>query len=192
MHLHPGRERGYPNPVKRSGKVRKLPNVRLKRYDYSVTASKDGQFYLQPPYPPRINRTVQALAKPRSRAKARLAVGNGPKDPKRPPWGAKKNPWPTTVHKDYKLKWRNIEYVFVPELTRKPHGSPSRRWAGPVKRIELLKGRKPKVTWETHAPGWIWWGWRGGSGVGWGSRATATSPNPRGVNMFFGDVLHLP
>ena len=36
-------------------------------------------------------------------------------------------------------KWRNIEYVFVPELTRKPHGTPSRRFAGPVTRIEYVQ-----------------------------------------------------
>ena len=38
-----------------------------------------------------------------------------------------------------KRQWKNIEYVFVPELTRKPHGNPSRRWAGPVTRIEHVK-----------------------------------------------------
>eukprot|EP00435_Cladocopium_sp_Y103_P045155 s2175_g12.t2 len=95
-----------------------LPNVRLKRFDYSLTIANDGSNHLRPPYPPRINRTIES----------------------RPQVGHKhKNPWPTREHKDYKLQWKNIEYVFVPELTRKPHGNPSRRWAGPVTRIEHVK-----------------------------------------------------
>ncbi|CAK9010188.1 Uncharacterized protein SCF082_LOCUS10571 [Durusdinium trenchii] len=162
--MHPNRLRGYPNPIKRNpdkaqemkkrgmggremkgarelllstwdsfqdGKhrplVRRLPNVKLKRFDYSLTTSADGLFYLRPPYPPRINRTIEC----------------------EPPGKAKKNPWPTTVHKDYKLKWKNIEYIFVPELTRKPHGTPQRRWTGPVTRVEHREG-KAKVTMVTH------------------------------------------
>ncbi|CAK9026461.1 unnamed protein product [Durusdinium trenchii] len=127
-HMHPNRLRGYPNPIKRNpDKVRRLPNVKLKRFDYSLTTSADGLFYLRPPYPPRINRTIEC----------------------EPPGKAKKNPWPTTVHKDYKLKWKNIEYIFVPELTRKPHGTPQRRWTGPVTRVEHREG-KAKVTMVTH------------------------------------------
>lgn len=62
--------------------VRRNPNVQLKRDDFSLTTANDGAYFLRPPYPPRINRTLPAAASGR----------------------AKKNPWPTTVHKDYKLR----------------------------------------------------------------------------------------
>ena len=130
MHCHPGRERGYPNPIKRQpGKVRRLPNVKLKSFDYSVSVAGDGTHHLRPPFPPRVNRTIDV--EPQEAHKT-------------------KNPWPTKAHKDYKLKWRNIEYVFVPELTRKPHGTPSRRFAGPVTRIEYVQNGKPKTSLVTH------------------------------------------
>ncbi|CAE7308361.1 unnamed protein product [Symbiodinium necroappetens] len=128
IHCHPGRPWGYPSPTKRQGKVRRLPNVQLKRCDFRVSTSNDGQFYLRPPFPPRINRTLDVEA----------------------PGKAKKNPWPTTVHKDYKLKWKNIEYVYVPQLMRKPFGGPHQRWAGPVTRIEHLQNGKTKSELVTH------------------------------------------
>eukprot|EP00439_Symbiodinium_sp_Y106_P071749 s921_g12.t6 len=128
IHCHPGRPWGYPNPTKRQGKVRRLPNVQLKRCDFRISTSNDGQFYLRPPFPPRINRTLDVEA----------------------PGKAKKNPWPTTVHKDYKLKWKNIEYVYVPQLMRKPFGGPHQRWAGPVTRVEHLQNGKTKSELVTH------------------------------------------
>ncbi|CAE7566644.1 unnamed protein product [Symbiodinium sp. CCMP2592] len=128
IHCHPGRPWGYPNPTKRQGKVRRLPNVQLKRCDFRISTSNDGQFYLRPPFPPRINRTLDVEA----------------------PGKAKKNPWPTQVHKDYKLKWKNIEYVYVPQLMRKPFGGPHQRWAGPVTRVEHLQNGKTKSELVTH------------------------------------------
>ncbi|CAE8637169.1 unnamed protein product [Polarella glacialis] len=128
IHCHPGMLFGYKHPRKRQGKVKRLPNVRLSPGDFNIGASGDGQFYLRPPFPPRINRTIEVL----------------------PPWGAKKNPWPTLTHKNYKMRWRNIEYVYVPQLTRKPHGSASMRWTGPVTRLEHLGNGKTTSTLVTH------------------------------------------
>eukprot|EP00931_Biecheleriopsis_adriatica_P074306 TRINITY_DN48394_c0_g1_i1.p1 TRINITY_DN48394_c0_g1~~TRINITY_DN48394_c0_g1_i1.p1 ORF type:complete len:260 (-),score=25.05 TRINITY_DN48394_c0_g1_i1:46-783(-) len=128
MHCHPGMLFGYKNPIKRQGKVKRLPNIRLRSDDFSLSASHDGQFYLRPPYPPRVNRTIEVT----------------------PPWGAKENPWPTKVHKSYKMRWRNVEYVYVPQLTRKPHGSASQRWTGPVTRIERLQNGKTSSSLVSH------------------------------------------
>eukprot|EP00933_Yihiella_yeosuensis_P060441 TRINITY_DN63203_c0_g1_i1.p1 TRINITY_DN63203_c0_g1~~TRINITY_DN63203_c0_g1_i1.p1 ORF type:complete len:278 (+),score=25.32 TRINITY_DN63203_c0_g1_i1:42-836(+) len=128
IHCHPGMLFGYRHPRKRQGKVRRLPNIRYSSVDYQLAGSSDGQFYLRPPYPPHVNRTIEVT----------------------PPWGARKNPWPTTVHKQYRLRWRNIEYNYVPQLTRKPHGSASNRWTGPVTRIEHLPGGKTNSQLVTH------------------------------------------
>mmetsp|Transcript_33911 Transcript_33911/g.93798 ORF Transcript_33911/g.93798 Transcript_33911/m.93798 type:complete len:186 (-) Transcript_33911:278-835(-) len=128
IHCHPGRAFGYPNPIKRQGKVRRLPNIRLTPDEYRLGASTDGQYYWRPPYPPKVNRTIEVL----------------------PPWGAKINPWPTKVHKTYKLRWRNIEYMYVPQLTRKPHGHALQRWTGPVTRVEHLGGGKNTTSLLTH------------------------------------------
>lgn len=132
IHCHPGRRNGYPRPRKRQGKMRRLPNVQLRQHDYHLSASSNGQFYWRPPYPPRVNRTIPVSPDP--------DPGEGKKH---------KNFWPTQVHKQYPLKWRNIEYVYEPVLQRKPFGDPSQRWSGPVTRVVHTK-RGKVVTQVTH------------------------------------------
>mmetsp|Transcript_71380 Transcript_71380/g.180508 ORF Transcript_71380/g.180508 Transcript_71380/m.180508 type:complete len:209 (-) Transcript_71380:78-704(-) len=128
IHCHPGRPFGYKNPRKRQDKVRRLPNVRLQHYDFDLTMSTGGQFHFRAPFPPRVNRTIEVKA----------------------PWGAHKNPWPTTEHKTYKMQWKNIEYVYEPRLMRKPHGHGGRRWSGPVTRVEHHLGGQKTTTLVTH------------------------------------------
>mmetsp|Transcript_103311 Transcript_103311/g.267170 ORF Transcript_103311/g.267170 Transcript_103311/m.267170 type:complete len:215 (-) Transcript_103311:63-707(-) len=128
IHCHPDKAFGYKHPQKRQGDAKRLPNVRLKPYDFELSHSADGQFYWRTPYPPRVNRTIEVT----------------------PPWGARKNPWPTHEHKNYVMRWRNIEYVHVPQLTRKPHGQGRQRWAGPVTRVEHLPNGKKSATMITH------------------------------------------
>merc|ERR1719229_145654 len=128
VHCHPGMVFGYKRPIKRQGKVKRLPNVRLKSTDYEVCSGRDGSFNLMPPWPPRVNRTIEVT----------------------PPWGGKINPWPTHEHKKYPMRWKNIEYEYTPRLMRKPHGHSSQRWSGPVTRIEHHAGNRKTKTMVTH------------------------------------------
>mmetsp|Transcript_82924 Transcript_82924/g.173623 ORF Transcript_82924/g.173623 Transcript_82924/m.173623 type:complete len:270 (-) Transcript_82924:154-963(-) len=128
MHCHPGRPFGYPHPRKRQGKVKRLPNVRLRSYDYDILPDATGGYRHRPPYPPRVNRTI----------------------PVQPPYGAKKNPFPTTEHKTYRMRWKNIEYTYQPRLMRKPFGDGTQRWSGPVTRIEHHPGGHKTTTLVSH------------------------------------------
>jgi hypothetical protein len=104
--------RGYKRPTRRVMKSpERLPNIRLRPADYSVSVSANGTFGLIPPYPPRVNRTIEV----------------------HPPKGDKRNHWPTQEHKPYNLRWRNIDYKYTPVLRLKPHGGD--RWTGRYERI---------------------------------------------------------
>ena len=108
--------RGYKRPTRRVMKTpERLPNVRTRSHEYSVSASSNGTFNLTPPYPPRVNRTIDVY----------------------PPKGDKRNHWPTQEHKEYKLRWKNVEYKYVPVLRMKPHGGD--RWGGKIERLEKTK-----------------------------------------------------
>eukprot|EP00811_Abedinium_folium_P011763 NODE_20895_length_777_cov_3.655385.p1 GENE.NODE_20895_length_777_cov_3.655385~~NODE_20895_length_777_cov_3.655385.p1 ORF type:complete len:195 (+),score=30.55 NODE_20895_length_777_cov_3.655385:101-685(+) len=125
IHCHPGRAFGFPKPQKRQGRRKRLPNVKIRPYEYRLAPSCDGQFYLVPPYPPRVNRTIE-------------------------PEPIRGNPWPTTVHKSYPLRWKNIEYLYEPRLMRKPFANGHQRWSGPVTRIEHRGRGKSVMELVTH------------------------------------------
>lgn len=126
IHCHPGMETGYKHPRVRSGKPKRLPNVKPRSYDFHVGPAANGFFYLKPPYPPRVNRTIDV----------------NPPGPK--------NHWPTKTHKDYPLRWKHIEYLYEPRLMRKPLGDGRLRWTGAVTRIEHLGDGKKAVSLESH------------------------------------------
>jgi hypothetical protein len=108
--------RGYKRPTRRVMKTpERLPNVRTRAEEYSVSVSSNGTFNLTPPFPPRVNRTINVY----------------------PPKGEKRNHWLTQEHKEYKLRWKNVEYKFTPVLRKKPHGGD--RWTGRIERIEKDK-----------------------------------------------------
>jgi hypothetical protein len=90
----------------------RLPNIKTRPNEFSVSVSSNGNFNLIPPYPPRVNRSIEVY----------------------PPKGDKRNHWPTQEHKEYKLRWKNIEYKYVPTLRMKPHGGD--RWTARIERID--------------------------------------------------------
>jgi len=102
--------RGYKRPTRRVMKTpERLPNVRTRAEEYTVSVSSNGTFNLTPPYPPRVNRTIYVY----------------------PPKGDKQE------HKEYKLRWKNVEYKYTPVLRARPHGGD--RWTGRIERIEKDK-----------------------------------------------------
>lgn len=104
--------RGYKRPTRRVMKSpERLPNVRTKSSEYTVGVSANGTYSLIPPYPPRVNRTIDVF----------------------PAKGDKRNHWPTQEHKQYPLKWKNVEYKYTPVLRMKPHGGD--RWTGKIERV---------------------------------------------------------
>ncbi len=89
----------------------RLPNIRTKASEYSLSVTSSGSFALTPPYPPRVNRTIEVF----------------------PGSGDKRNHWPTQEHKDYPLRWKNVEYKCTPVLKMKPNGGD--RWAIKIDRF---------------------------------------------------------
>jgi hypothetical protein len=105
--------RGFKRPTRRVMKSpERLPNVRTRAHEYSVSVSANGCVNLTPPYPPRVNRTIEVY----------------------PPKGDKRNHWPTQEHKEYTLRWKNVEYKYTPMLRMKPHGGD--RWTGRIERVD--------------------------------------------------------
>jgi hypothetical protein len=103
--------RGFKRPSRRLMKSpERLANFRLRSEDFSVGVSANGAFNLLPPYPPRVNRTIEVY----------------------PPKGDKRNHWPTQEHKSYRLRWKNVEYEYTPVLRMKPNGG--ERWTGKFER----------------------------------------------------------
>jgi len=105
--------RGYKRPTRRVMKSpERLPNIKTRSHEYTLGMSNNGTYNLIPPYPPRVNRTIEVT----------------------PSKGDKRNHWPTQEHKDYPLRWKNVEYKYTPILRMKPHGGD--RWTGKVERID--------------------------------------------------------
>ena len=105
--------RGFKRPTRRVMKSpERLPNVKPRAREFNVSVSANGSFSLTPPYPPRVNRSIEVF----------------------PPKGDKRNHWPTQEHKQYKLRWKNVEYQYVPLLRMKPHGGD--RWTARIERID--------------------------------------------------------
>ena len=118
--------RGYKRPTRRVMKSPlRYPNVKTKAYEFNVclsdflspiitqlSSSSNGTFNITPPYPPRVNRSIEVS----------------------PAKGDKRNHWPTQEHKDYPLRWKNVEYKYTPVLRSKPHGGD--RWTGKIERVE--------------------------------------------------------
>ena len=106
-------QRGYKRPTRRVMKSpERLPNIRTRAREYTPGMSANGNFNMLPPYPPRVNRTIEVFPKK----------------------GDKRNHWPTQDHKDYPLRWKNITYKYTPILRMKPHGGD--RWTGKIERID--------------------------------------------------------
>uniref|UniRef100_A0A0G4HY45 Uncharacterized protein n=1 Tax=Chromera velia CCMP2878 TaxID=1169474 RepID=A0A0G4HY45_9ALVE len=95
-----------------------LPNRRPRPKDFHIAVTSTGSFELYPPFPPHINRTRPPIA-PRS--------GKKRKD--------------VTSHRDFSLRWKHIEYKYVPKLMPKPRGLTG-AWSGEVTRIEHSSKRK--------------------------------------------------
>ena len=109
-------QRGYKRPTRRVMKSpERLPNIRTRAQEYMPGMSANGTFNLLPPYPPRVNRTIEVY----------------------PAKGDKRNHWPTQEHKNYPLRWKNVEYKYTPVLRMKPHGGD--RWTSIIERIEHKK-----------------------------------------------------
>eukprot|EP00397_Hematodinium_sp_SG-2012_P068318 GEMP01110270.1.p1 GENE.GEMP01110270.1~~GEMP01110270.1.p1 ORF type:complete len:150 (-),score=22.83 GEMP01110270.1:128-577(-) len=114
-HIHPGRERtqhGYSHPKKRdANKVQRYPNVAPKasRGDFHMGPQASGLWTWKAPYPPRVNVTTRPWPR------LTKSIYNKP---------------PPT---EYPMRWKNIEYKMVPQLTRKPHGR--NKWKYDVTRI---------------------------------------------------------
>ncbi len=105
--------RGYKRPTRRVMKSpERLPNIKTRSHEYTLGMSNNGNYNLIPPYPPRVNRTIDVI----------------------PAKGDKRNHWPTQEHKDYPLRWKNIEYKYTPVLRMKPHSGD--RWTGKIERID--------------------------------------------------------
>lgn len=105
--------RGYKRPSRRVMKSpERLPNIKPRAREYIVGMSGNGTYNMMPPYPPRGNRSIEVS----------------------PAKGDKRNHWPTQEHKDYPLRWKNVEYKYTPVLRMKPHGGD--RWTGTIERID--------------------------------------------------------
>ena len=107
--------RGHKQPTRRVMKSpERLPNVRTRAREFTVAASATGTFNLIPPYPPRVNRSIEVY----------------PSDKRKP----------AQVHKAFPLRWKNVEYQHTPVLRMGPHQGD--RWTGRFVRIEHELGKK--------------------------------------------------
>lgn len=108
--------RGYKRPTRRVMRsAERLPNTKTRPHEFSLGISSNGTYNLIPPYPPRVNRSIEVF----------------------PSKTDKRNHWPTKDHKDYPLRWKDVEYKYTPVLKMKPHGGD--RWTGRIERIEHRK-----------------------------------------------------
>ncbi|PHJ22070.1 hypothetical protein CSUI_004087 [Cystoisospora suis] len=71
--------------------------------DFSLVRSSNGTYRLLPPYPPRVNRTIEAYPPSSNRFYA--------------------------LNRDYRLQWKNIEYRYTPQLQPRPWGRDG-MWGG--------------------------------------------------------------
>nr|CEL78651.1 TPA: hypothetical protein BN1205_001085 [Toxoplasma gondii VEG] len=83
--------------------------------DFCVVRRADGGFHLVPPYPPRINRTVEPYPP---------SAGNF-----------------YELNRQFKLQWKNVEYQFVPKLLPRPWGRAG-PWGGDLVRIFHRRTKK--------------------------------------------------
>ncbi|CBZ56219.1 hypothetical protein NCLIV_066440 [Neospora caninum Liverpool] len=83
--------------------------------DFAVARRADGGFHLVPPYPPRINKTIEPYPP---------SAGNY-----------------YELHRHYKLKWKNIEYQYVPKMMPRPWGRAG-PWGGELVRIFHKRSKK--------------------------------------------------
>eukprot|EP00386_Alphamonas_edax_P010886 GDKI01034785.1.p1 GENE.GDKI01034785.1~~GDKI01034785.1.p1 ORF type:complete len:147 (-),score=17.68 GDKI01034785.1:147-587(-) len=97
---------------KRTDKPRRLPNRPLRHEEYTLHASAGGGYNLMQPYPPQINRSI---LNPDHEWDRRL------------------------LNRKFNLRWKNVEYSYVPRLLPSPRLSKLHVWGGEVVRIDHSK-----------------------------------------------------